>query len=262
MTINYVYRYNKDGFVVIKNILNKKKIREYLIELDRLSKILKKSYKPPYVNLTIDKKVNTAHNLDKIFPRSKFIKITKIKILNEILEKIFNEKPILRNLEIFAKPGKTGMRAAFHQDNYYWNIKNKKAVNIWISLDKVDKTNGGLIYLKGSHKLGLVNHSLSNVPGSSQEIKLNKLNLKKFKSVSPKLEPGDCIIHNCEVIHGSNENITNRKRRAVVVSFKSKSSEVDNKKMKNYLKKLNTKIKLTKKYLKEQKRLEKVSSVF
>ena len=62
MTINYVYKYNKDGFVVIKNILNKKKIREYLIELDRLSKILIKSYKPPYVNLTIDKNI-----LDVIF---------------------------------------------------------------------------------------------------------------------------------------------------------------------------------------------------
>lgn len=253
MIKNYLNKYYKNGFVIIKNILNEKEIIEYSNELERLSKVLIKKYKSPYVNLTKDKKVNTAHNLNKIFPHSKFIRIGKIKILKKLLEKIFNDKPILRNLEFFAKPGKTGMRAPFHQDNYYWNIKNKKAVNVWISLDKVDKKNGGLIYLKGSHKLGLVNHSLSNIPGSSQEIKLSKLNLKKFKSVSPKLEPGDCILHNCEVIHGSNKNTTNRKRRAVVVSYKSKSAKVDTIKMKNYLNKLNTKIKLTKKYLKEQK---------
>jgi len=251
MINNYLDKFNKDGFVVIKNILNKREIDDYLKELKKLSEILIKNYKSPYVNLTKDKKVNTAHNLNKIFPRSKFIKIAKIKIFNELLKKIFNEKPILRNLEIFAKPENTGMKTPFHQDNFYWNIKNKKAVNVWVALDKADKKNGGLIYLAGSHKLGLINHSLSNAPGSSQEINLNKMNLKKYKSISPKLNAGDCILHDCEVIHGSNKNITNRKRRAITLSFKSKSAKVNISKMKNYLKKLNTKIKLTKKYLKE-----------
>tara|TARA_B100000787_G_scaffold169292_1_gene160085 strand:- start:900 stop:1655 length:756 start_codon:yes stop_codon:yes gene_type:complete len=244
---NYLNEYNKNGFVVIKSIIDKNEIKKYEDELERLSKILIKKYKPPYVNLTKDNKVNTAHNLNKIFPRSNFMKVGKIKILNKLLIKIFDERPVLRNLEIFAKPGKTGMRTPYHQDNYYWNIKNKKAINVWISLDKVDKKNGGLLYLAGSHKFGLINHSLSNVPGSSQEIKLSKLKLKKYKTISPKLNPGDCILHNCEVIHGSNKNITNRRRRAIVVSFKAKSSHVDKVKMKNYLKKLNTKISLPKK---------------
>ena len=63
--------------------------------------------------------------------------------------------------EVFLKPPKTGMKAPFHQDNYYWNLKDKRAINLWIALDKVDKSNGGLIYLKGSHNEGIIKHKMS-----------------------------------------------------------------------------------------------------
>ena len=60
---------------------------------------------------------------------------------------------------------------SFSSRQLYWNIKNNKAANLWIALNKVNKSNGGLVYLKGSHKLGLKKHTKSNTPGTSQEIK-------------------------------------------------------------------------------------------
>ena len=36
------------------------------------------------------------------------------------------------------------MPSPFHQDNYYWNIKEAKAANVWIALSKSSKKNGGL----------------------------------------------------------------------------------------------------------------------
>ena len=34
---------------------------------------------------------------------------------------------LMNNFEIFAKPNKTGKKVPFHQDNFYWNIKNEKS---------------------------------------------------------------------------------------------------------------------------------------
>ena len=152
----------------------------------------------------------------------------KIKIL---LEKKFKEKMSMNNFEIFAKPNKTGKRVPFHQDNFYWNIKNDKAANVWIALNKVDKTNGGLIYYKGSHKLGLKTHSASNIPGSSQEIKAETLKKINLELAQPKLNPGDCIIHHCNVIHGSKANKSNRARLAIAIRFISKNAKIDKKRM-------------------------------
>ena len=44
MINNYLDKFNKDGFVVIKNILNKREIDDYLKELKKLSEILIKDY--------------------------------------------------------------------------------------------------------------------------------------------------------------------------------------------------------------------------
>ena len=50
----------------------------------------------------------------------------------------------------FLKPKKTGKDAPFHQDNFYWNIINGEAVNVWIACSKVNNKNGGVIYLNES----------------------------------------------------------------------------------------------------------------
>lgn len=230
-----IEKFNSSGFIVLKKLLNQKEINSYKNEIEKLSKILVKKYKAPYVNLTKDKKLNTAHHLNKIFPKSKLMKIQNKIILKKFIEKIFNRKLIMKNLEVFAKPAKSGMRAPFHQDNFYWNIKNKMAINTWIAIDKANINNGGLIYLEGSHKKGLFEHLNSKVPGTSKEIKSNVLAKLKLKRISPTLYPGDCLIHHCEIVHGSKKNNSNLSRRGIALRFVAKNAQVDKLKMKKYL---------------------------
>jgi phytanoyl-CoA hydroxylase len=238
MIQNNIQKFNDDGFVVIRNLIPKKNIPVLKKELKKISNILVKKYSSPYVHLTQDFKLNTAHHLDKIFPKSKAMRFSKNRKIKKFLEKKFEAEMLMNNFEIFAKPNKTGKRVPFHQDNFYWNIKNEKAANIWIALNKVDKNNGGLIYYKGSHKLGLKTHSVSNVPGTSQEIKANTLKKINLDLVQPKLNPGDCIIHHCNVIHGSKANKSNRDRLCIALRFISKNAKIDKKKQSLYLKAL------------------------
>lgn len=231
-------KFNDEGYVIIRNVIPKKNIPSIKKEIIKISNNLIEKYSSPYVHLTKDLKLNTAHHLNKIFPKSKIMSISENKKIKALLEKNFKEKMSMNNFEIFAKPNKTGKRVPFHQDNFYWNIKNEKAANVWIALNKVDKINGGLIYYKSSHKLGLKAHTVSNVPGTSQEIKADILKKINLDLVQPKLNPGDCIIHHCNVIHGSKANKSNRNRLCIALRFVSKSAKIDKKKMRIYLKKL------------------------
>ena len=40
------------------------------------------------------------------------------------------------------------MKSPFHQDNFYWNIQNKKALNVWIACTESNFKNGGMCYYK------------------------------------------------------------------------------------------------------------------
>ena len=228
-------KFYKSGFVVLENLFNKKKLVLFKKEIDKLSNELIKNYEKPYINLTVDKKLNTAHHINKIFPNTELMKIQNNLFLKKFINKIFKKKMIMKNLEIFAKPAKTGLKAPFHQDNFYWNIKNKMALNVWLSIDKSHIFNGGLIYLDGSHKLGLLEHFSSNTPGTSKQIDPKILKNIKLKKIAPKLKPGDCLIHHCEVVHGSRANKSKFKRRGVALRFVAKHSRIDQQKMKRYL---------------------------
>ena len=183
------------------------------------------------------------HNLQLIFKNNFFVKIAKKANIKNIAEILLNDKSIHRNIEFFLKPKKTGLKSPYHQDNYYWNIENSKGLNVWIACTKSSSKNGGVIYFQGSHKLGTINHEISYMPGSSQKISDKILKQLKFKKVCPTLNPGDCIIHHCEVIHGSKANKSNNDRIGLVISYKTIKSKYDQKKIKSYKDKLKKNLK-------------------
>ena len=113
-----------------------------------------------------------------------------------------------------------------HQDNFYWCIKDAKALTIWIALEKTNKENGGVFYFNKSHKLGLFKHIPSYKKGSSQMIKKN-LKLKKLKKSYPSLNPGDCLVHHSLVVHGSHKNHSNYSRKGITFQFVNFYSKID-----------------------------------
>ena len=102
-------------------------------------------------------------------------------------------------------------------------------------LDYCDELNGGLTYIKGTHKLGLLSHEESFAPGTSQRLiqkELDRIN-KDFSIITPKLKPGDLIVHHCLIVHGSGANKSEKSRRGFTMQFKDKFSGYDEE-LKNY----------------------------
>ena len=228
----YKKNFFRDGFVKIENLFKKREINLILKEIKKVKKKFEK-IKNPNLHFTRDNKINKIHDINKFIKKGYLNKLSKDKRIKNIAEIILDDKPRLRNLEFFLKPKKTGRKAPIHQDNFFWNIPSKKALNIWIACTRSDKKNGGVFYYVKSHKDGLVDHELSYQPGTSQKISSKYINKKNYKKKYPTLKPGDTIIHHCEVIHGSNKNSSNKDRIGLVMSFKGLKAKVD---MKNWQK--------------------------
>jgi len=219
------------GYVILKNFLQEKdvkKIKEDLITfLQKNSKNLKNREINFVKNTNL---INSVHNLKK-WP---FIKLFQSqKKLIYLAKYLIGEDVKNFGAELFAKPAKLGMAAPNHQDNYYWNLDNNKGLTIWISLDKSNSKNGGVYYFEKSDELGLLEHKPSYAPGSSQKIKYEKV-LNYYKKFTPTLKPGDALIHNCLIIHGSNRNLSNQPRTGLTVRFRAKSSKINFLLRKNY----------------------------
>ena len=79
----------------------------------------------------------------------------------------------------------------------------------------------------------MIEHQLSGDPGSSQKLSEKFIEKLKFKKIYPNLNKGDCIIHHCEVIHGSSKNKSNKDRIGLVISYIGKRAKINKKKLKN-----------------------------
>ena len=248
--MNQLVKYKKEfynkGFIKVEKIFKKQEINKILHEVKKIKNSFLK-IKNPNMHFTKDKKFNTIHNINKYIKKGFIFRISKDKRLTNVVNALLEGKSKLRNLEFFLKPAKTGKAAPVHQDNAYWNIPSKKALNVWIACTKTNSKNGGLYYFQKSHKDGLVNHELSYQPGTSQKISCKYLNNNKYKKIYPVLNPGDCIFHHCEVIHGSNDNKSNTDRIGLVMSFKDKKAKVDKKGWLKYQAKLKINNKFAKK---------------
>ena len=230
-------KYKKDGFVVVRKVFKKQLILKVLSELEiikyKASKLSRKNY-----HKTANGKFNTIHNINTFINKGNIIEISKSRKIINLAKMILNDKPQLRNIEFFLKPKKNKMKTPFHQDNFFWNIIGAQGINIWIACSNASKSNGGICYLKNSQNLGTINHELSYAKGTSQKISDNVLNNLKFKKIYPNVNVGDIIIHNCEIIHGSYSNKSNKDRIGLVLSFKAAKSKYDNKKISEYKRKL------------------------
>ena len=233
-------QYYKKGFTVVRNIFSNKEILGLMKELEIVKLKAEKKNNNKYFHKTKDNKFNTIHNIQQFHKKGLIINLSKKKVLKNLAQMLLKDEPIVRNIEFFLKPKKTGMSSPYHQDNFYWNILSAKALNIWIACSEANENNGGICYLEGSHLLGTINHEISFAKGSSQKINNKLISKLLFKKKFPKLKPGDCIIHHPEVIHGSKKNISKKDRIGFVVSYKAKNSKTDKNKIIQYKKRLRT----------------------
>jgi ectoine hydroxylase-related dioxygenase (phytanoyl-CoA dioxygenase family) len=247
MKLSLVNNYLKNGFCIFKNFLDTKELNLIKLEINKITRNLNDiKVRKRDLNMVAGK-INTMHGLTRY--NKFFLLFSKNKKIKRLCEALLTSRAKFREAEYFAKPAKVGMPSPFHQDNYYWNVKKGKALTMWFSIDKSNKSNGGLGYLCGSQKLGTIPHEPSYAPGSSQKIPDKKIIYlkKKFKIYYPNLNPGDVLIHSSEVIHGSNANKSNNSRRGITMQFQDFYAEIDKVKYNKYLKKLYNQISLRQK---------------
>ena len=241
ISANEIKYYEKNGYLKINNLLSsrlvnkiKKEYKNYLKKITNLDVKKKKVLLAKKFNfISNPNRPSSIHRL-KDNRKSFFYKLSKNKKFLNIAEKLMSEKSRLEDMQFFFKNKEANLPTPMHQDNAYWCYKNGKGLSIWIPLNKTNKKNGTLFYLKGSHTKNISHLPSINTPGSSLIIN-KKLNYKK---ISFELNAGDCVVHDSKTVHGSYQNKIQKDRAAFIICFVTKKSKKDKNLKKNYNKNL------------------------
>jgi ectoine hydroxylase-related dioxygenase (phytanoyl-CoA dioxygenase family) len=113
----------------------------------------------------------------------------------------------------FKPPGSRGQ--ALHQDNFYLKAEPGTCIAAWMALDPVDRDNGGLQVVPGSHRWPLLCTEKADTKVSYTDVTVPIPD--PDAAVLVEMDPGDVLFFHGALVHGSAPNATSdRFRRALI----------------------------------------------
>ncbi|XP_028669472.2 phytanoyl-CoA dioxygenase, peroxisomal [Erpetoichthys calabaricus] len=226
LTLEQRHFYEKNGFILIKNLVSHEDLDTFRGEFE---KICRKEVNVP--GLMIMKDITIASS--ELVPDQKVI--TKLQHFQEdpALFRYCCLQQILKYVECFIGPnimamhtmlinkppdtGKKTSRHPLHQDLHYFPFRPADCiVCAWTAMEKIDRNNGCLVVLPGTHKESLKQHDYPEWEGG-----VNKMyhGIRDFDPNLPRvhlvMEKGDTVFFHPLLIHGSGTNRTQGFRKAI-----------------------------------------------
>jgi len=129
--------------------------------------------------------------------------------------------------KLTAKDAGGGGAWEWHQDYGYWYYNGclyPRLLSCMIALDRTDRENGCLQFLKGSHQLGRVEHVQITKEQNGIDPARVAAAEQRLERVYAELDPGDVVIFHCNLFHRSDQNRSDRRRWTLIVCY----NRVDN----------------------------------
>ena len=236
-----IEEFHQNGVVKIKNLVSKKILNKCLNELIKKKDFInaERDGNIVYDQIRGKNKVKYLQHVQNYIPV--FFELFNSKILY-VAKKLLKQDVFFECMGVHNKAPKFGTETPYHQDNFYFCLSPPFALTAYIPLEKQNKKNGCLKYIKASHKKGITQHFFNKTKAFSSGLKK-----QRFEKIYPNLTLGDVVFHHCNVVHGAEANKSNKNRNAVAIKIVGTKAKIDQKQLGIYknFKKNNRRINLS-----------------
>jgi len=124
--------------------------------------------------------------------------------------------------QLLVKEPGTAAPTPWHQDQPYWAVSGRQVASIWLPLDPVARESS-LKYVKGSHRWRAYNphNFVDNTPYEGTGLpELPDIDARRdeFEILGWDMEPGDCLVFQGMIVHGSGGNASLAHRRRALAT--------------------------------------------
>jgi ectoine hydroxylase-related dioxygenase (phytanoyl-CoA dioxygenase family) len=128
--------------------------------------------------------------------------------------------------KVTLKEAHTGGAWEWHQDFGYWYEQGyvfPRMISVAVALDENTLENGCMRLLKGSHKLGRLNHGAI---AGQLGVDMKRFDAIRgcFEEVPAVMKPGAALFFHCNTLHASSANESNRHRRNFIMCYNALSN--------------------------------------
>ncbi len=123
--------------------------------------------------------------------------------------------------KMIMKDSRVGGAWRWHQDYGYWydvGYPYPELASVMIAVDRATKENGCLQVIKGSHRMGRVNHETTGEQSGADQGRVDDA-LRLMELVYCEMDSGDAVFFHCNTLHSSDQNNSDHPRWAMVCCY-------------------------------------------
>jgi len=224
LTPQQIASFHKDGYVIVKNFLAPKAVEKLYG-----TAIGDNAMENNAINVTDQTGKNSKLSLWFTPGNDVFGYLTRSeRIVNSVAALLDSDAPVCHyHSKLMQKEPKVGGAWEWHQDYGYW-YKNQfmfpdQLISVMVALTPANKQNGCLQVIKGSHKLGRINHGFAGEQVGADMVMVNNA-LKTMDLVYVEIEPGDALFFHSNILHRSEANLSDHPRWSIISCYASQSN--------------------------------------
>ena len=207
LTAHEVDSFRTDGLLFPKRILSMDEAAAALAELER--------YERDSGGVVHGKWRYKSH---LVFPW--ISSIMRLPQVLDLVEPILGADLMVWTSHLYPKEPGDGRFISWHQDSAHWGLDSDQIVTLWIALTPVNKENGCMRMLRGTHRSGIVAHEDTwdpdNILTRGQTITNG---IDENLAISVELAAGECSLHHVNMFHASHPNASNARRVGLALRY-------------------------------------------
>lgn len=216
-----IREYNKNGYVIIEDVIDQKFLKELNLATEVMikdAKLITKSNEQfdlgsnhSYSN-PIVRRIKQPQNYSEVFKKLLFYP----SIIEKVISLIGNNFR-LHNGKMNLKSPSAGDLVDWHQDWAFYPHSNDDVLAVGIMLDDMTLNNGTVLFIPESHKGEVYDHHHNGYFAGAIDIEKNKIDIRNAREIVGKA--GTITIHHARLLHASKPNLSKLNRRFLLWEF-------------------------------------------
>jgi ectoine hydroxylase len=239
LAVERVEFFERNGYLFFEDLFNSAEVEALRAELNQLSQSsqirqLEETIAEP--DSDIVRSIFRVHELSPAYA-----KLCQDQRILNVVEYLLGGQAYIHQSRVNFKPGFSGKEFYWHSDFETWHTEDgmptMRAVSVAIALTDNTEFNGPLMVIPGSHKRYVTcvgetpdNHYKQSLRkqeyGVPDETSLMTL-VQEGGLVSPKGKAGSAVLFDCNMMHGSNSNISPFPRSNVFFVYNSVANKLE-----------------------------------
>ena len=212
LTQEQIESFHDDGFLVVDDLFAESEVgdlRAACSEPVLVEAQSSKGYAEKTVHLLL---ITTYHDA--------FMDLAKDRRMIDRIRPLTGDDIQLEHSKLATKPPARGKGPFhWHQDFAFFPYTNTDLVAVMVMLDDATPENGCMQIVRGSHRLGLLDHMVDGFfTGACQE---SDTGADEDRIVDILPRAGGISIHHCLALHGSEPNVSGHPRRGLVYQYRA-----------------------------------------